>query len=102
MTENPSHMARAYLVSWYRDLLTGRRPINSLKEKQEVLDLVVAEIKQLVETNDEIWLDWDEATTRKHAKFTVFGNYKTPICNKLISDCYCVGKCGRYPDYLGE
>jgi hypothetical protein len=102
MTENPSHMARAYLVSWYRDLLTGRRPINSLNEKQEVLDLVVAEIKQLVENNDEIWLDWDEATTRKHAKFTVFGNYKTPFCNKLISDGYCVGKCWRYPDYLGE
>ena len=60
MTENPSHMARAYLVSWYRDLLTGRQPINSLKEKQEVLDLIVAEIKQLVESNDEIWLDWDE------------------------------------------
>lgn len=102
MTENPSHIARAYLVSWYRDLLTGRRPLNSLKEKQEVLDLIVKEIKQLVESNDEVWLDWDEQTTRKHAKFTVFGNYKTPFCNKLISEGYCVGKCWRYPDYLGE
>ena len=70
--------------------------------KQEVLDLIVAEIKQLVESNDEVWLDWDEATTRKHAKFTVFGNYKTPFCDKLISDGYCVGKCWRYPDYAGE
>ena len=24
MVENPSHMARVYLVSWYRDLLTIR------------------------------------------------------------------------------
>jgi len=103
MTENPSHLARAYLVSWFRDLLTQRRPLNSLEDKRKVLDLVVAEIKNIVESNEEVWLDWDEETTRKHARFTVFNNYKTPFCKtKLIPEGYCVGKCWRYPDYLDK
>ena len=103
MTENPSHLARAYLVSWFRDLLTQRKPLNSLEDKRKVLDLVVAEIKNIVESNEEVWLDWDEETTRKHARFTVFNNYKTPFCKtKLIPEGYCVGKCWRYPDYLDK
>jgi len=103
MVENPSHMARAYLVSWYRDLLTQRRPLQTTTEKQKVLDIIVNEIKELVKSNEEIWLDWDEYETRKHARFTVFGNYKTPFCKTvLIPDGYCVGKCWRYPTFLDK
>ena len=101
MSENPSHMARAYLVSWYRDILSQRRPLIALEDKQYVLDRTVEEIKTVFGEKEEVWLDWDEATTRKHAKFTVFNNYKTPNCKtKLIPEGYCIGKCWRYPDYL--
>lgn len=100
MVENPAHLARAYLVAWYRDLLTGCTNLLSNSQKQEVLDMIVEEIRAIAENNDEVWLDWDENETRKHAKFTVFGNYKTPHCQtKLIPEGYCVGKCWRYPDY---
>lgn len=101
MSENPSHMARAYLVSWYRDILSQRQPLLALEDKQYVLDRTVEEIKTVFGEKEEVWLDWDEATTRKHAKFTVFNNYKTPNCKtKLIPEGYCIGKCWRYPDYL--
>mgnify|MGYP005988234149 FL=1 len=103
MVENPSHMARAYLVSWYRDLLTQRRKLTTTEQKQQVLEIIVEEIKNLVETNEGIWLDWNEYETRKHARFTVFGNYKTPFCKTvLIPDGYCVGKCWRYPTFLDK
>ena len=101
MVENPSHMARAYLVAWYRDILSGCRPVSSNQDKEAILDKVVEEIKSIVESNDEVWLDWDEHETRKHAKFTVHGNYKAPYCRtKLIPEGYCIGRCWRYPDYL--
>tara|TARA_R100000900_G_scaffold1565_1_gene3466 strand:- start:5471 stop:6463 length:993 start_codon:yes stop_codon:yes gene_type:complete len=98
MVENPSHMARAYLVSWYRDLLSGCSKGLSNSEKQDILDKVVEEIKWIAETHDEVWLDWDEGETRKHARFTVFGEYTAPHCKtKLIPEGYCIGKCWRYP-----
>ena len=100
MVENPSHMARAYLVSWYRDILTANRPLSSIQDKEAVLNKIVEEIKFIAENNEEVWLDWDEGETRKHAKFTVYGNYKTPYCKtKLIPEGYCIGRCWRYPDY---
>ena len=103
MTENPSHMARAYLVSWYRDLLSGCNRVESVEDKNKILDTIVDEIRHLVETNEEIWLDWDERETRKHAKFTVFGNYSSPHCKTvLIPNGYCVGKCWRYPEHAEE
>lgn len=103
MTENPSHMARAYLVSWYRDLLSGCANVESDADKQKILDAIIDEIRTLVETNEEIWLDWDERETRKHAKFTVFGNYSSPHCKTvLIPNGYCVGKCWRYPEHAEE
>ena len=102
MVENPSHMARAYLVAWYRDLLTQRTRLITEEQKKEVLDRVIDEIERIASI-DGVWLDWDKATTRRHAKFTVFGNYKTPNCKtKLIPEGYCVGRCWRYPDYLDE
>ena len=96
MTENPSHMSRAYLVSWYRDLISGYRDINTSQEKMNVLDLVVEELERVFADSDSIWLDWDKLETKKHARFTVFNNYNTPHCDKLISEGYCVGKCWRY------
>ena len=99
MTENPSHMARAYLVSWYRDLLSGYRDLVTNEDKQKVLDLIVEEIKTVFGESDEVWLDWNEQETRKHARFTVFNNYNTPHCkSKLIPEGYCIGKCWRYPE----
>jgi hypothetical protein len=103
MVENPSHMARAYLVAWYRDLLSGCRPLSSIQDKNTVLDKIVEEIKLIAENNEEVWLDWDERETRKHARFTVHGNYKAPYCKtKLIPEGYCIGRCWRYPDYIEE
>lgn len=102
MVENPSHMARAYLVSWYRDLLTQRTKLISTEQKNEVLDLIIEEIEKIASI-DGVWLDWDKSTTKRHAKFTVHGNYKTPNCKtKLIPEGYCVGRCWRYPNYLDE
>jgi hypothetical protein len=96
MTENPSHMSRAYLVSWYRDLISGYRDLNNSTEKMKVLDLVVEELERVFDESDSVWLDWDKLETKKHARFTVFNNYNTPHCDKLISEGYCVGKCWRY------
>jgi len=99
MVENPSHMARAYLVAWYRDLLSQKTNLITNTQKQEVLNTIVDEIEKLV--SGEVWLDWDKETTRKHARFTVNGNYNAPNCkSKLIPEGYCVGRCWRYPDYL--
>lgn len=97
MSENPAHISRAYLVSWYRDLLSGYRDLNTLEDKKKVLDLVIEELRVSFGEKEDVWLDWDERTTRQHAKFTVYGNYNTPSCAKLISDGYCIGKCWRYP-----
>jgi len=97
MSENPAHISRAYLVSWYRDLLSGNRDLTNQEDKKRVLDLVVEELKVSFGEREDVWLDWDERTTRQHARFTVYGNYNTPSCAKLISDGYCVGKCWRYP-----
>ena len=98
MTENPSHMSRAYLVSWYRDLISGYQDLNTNAEKTKTLELVIEELERVFADSDSIWLDWDKNETRKHARFTVFNNYNTPHCDKLISEGYCVGKCWRFPD----
>ena len=98
MTENPSHLTRAYLVSWYRDLISGYQNLTTHEEKQKTLDLVVEELERVFAESDSVWLDWDKHTTKKHAKFTVFNNYNTPHCDKLISEGFCVGKCWRFPD----
>tara|TARA_A100001201_G_scaffold111432_1_gene95408 strand:- start:861 stop:1847 length:987 start_codon:yes stop_codon:yes gene_type:complete len=96
MTENPSHLARAYLVSWYRDLISGYQNLVTIEEKEKTLDLVVDELERVFAESDSVWLDWSKHTTKKHAKFTVFNNYNTPHCDKLISEGFCVGKCWRY------
>jgi hypothetical protein len=96
MTENPSHIARAYLVSWYRDLLSGYQDLNTHQDKEQVLNLVVDELERVFGESDSVWLDWDKNTTKKHARFTVYNNYNTPHCQKLISEGFCIGKCWRY------
>lgn len=98
MVENPSHIARAYLVSWYRDLISGYQDLETLDDKEKTLNLVVEELERVFAESDSVWLDWDKQTTKKHAKFTVFNNYNAPHCDKLISEGFCVGKCWRFPD----
>ena len=98
MTENPSHMSRAYLVSWYRDLISGYRDLTTKEEKEKTLSLVIEELERVFAESDSVWLDWDKLETRKHSRFTVYNNYNTPHCDKLISEGYCVGKCWRYSD----
>lgn len=96
MVENPTHTARAYLVSWYRDLLSGYADLQTIEEKNKVLDLVVDELERVFADSETVWLDWDKHETRKHSKFTVFNNYNTPHCDTLITNGFCVGKCWRY------
>ena len=98
MTENPSHITRAYLVSWYRDLISGYQDLTTHEEKQKTLDLIVDELERVFADSDSVWLDWDKHTTKKHARFTVFNNYNTPHCDKLISEGLCIGKCWRFPN----
>ena len=54
MTENPSHITRAYLVSWYRDLISGYQDLTTHEEKQKTLDLIVDELENHVETFKQI------------------------------------------------
>ena len=96
MVENPTHIARAYLVSWYRDLLSGYADLNTMEEKKKVHELVVEELERVFADSDTVWLDWDKGETMKHSKFTVYNNYNTPHCDRLISEGFCVGKCWRY------
>ena len=96
MVENPTHLARAYLVSWYRDLLSGYTDLVNQADKAQVHKLVVEELERVFADSDSVWLDWDKSETIKHSKFTVYNNYNTPHCDKLISDGFCVGKCWRY------
>jgi len=98
MVENPSHISRAYLVAWYRDLISGYQNLESVQDKQKTLNLVVDELERVFAKSEDVWLDWDKNETKKHAKFTVFGNYNAPHCNKLISEGFCIGKCWRYHD----
>jgi hypothetical protein len=96
MTENPSHLTRAYLVSWYRDLLSGYQDLTTMEQKKQVHEMVVDELERVFAKSDSVWLDWDRAETLKHSRFTVYNNYNTPHCDKLISEGYCIGKCWRY------
>ena len=96
--ENPSHYARVYLVQWYRDLLSlGVREV-SPEAQIQITDTIMKELDSIA-SNDEIWLDWDEVTTRKYVTGIVQKGYHAPSCNKvLIPQGYCVGKCWRYHD----
>ena len=99
MVENPTHQARYYLVSWYRTLLANNLKCYDYEKNQEILDMVINELKGIA-SHDNVWLDWDESVTKYHAEYTVTndGGYMFPSCNKLISEGYCVGKCWRFPD----
>jgi len=103
MVENPTDIARMYLVSWYRDLLlwcdlnvpfTAIKIIPDVETRQQIVKQIVAEIKYLHETHD-VWLDFKEDVTEFRTKYIIDGNYSFPNCNKLISDGYCIGKCWR-------
>jgi hypothetical protein len=96
MVENPGHYARVYLTQWYRDILTSRERHISDERKSEVMEIIINEFKAIA-SKEEIWLDWDEKTTRHHVKFVVDGGYHAPSCkDKLIPQGYCPGRCWRY------
>lgn len=96
--ENPSHYARVYLVQWYRDLLSlGVRDVD-MDSRKQITSRIMNELTTIA-SNDEIWLDWDEAKTKSHVDFIVNRGYHAPGCkNVLIPQGYCVGKCWRYHD----
>ena len=103
MVENPTDEARAYLISWYKDLLTWCDPSvdffkgqiePSDESKSRMLNQIISEIKYLHETHN-IWLDFDEKITRHRAKYVLDGNYYFASCNTLNGKGYCVGKCWR-------
>tara|TARA_R110002012_G_scaffold45690_3_gene121261 strand:- start:2785 stop:3771 length:987 start_codon:yes stop_codon:yes gene_type:complete len=96
MVENPTHLARAYLVSWYRDLLSGYSDIQTHEDKTKIHELIVEELERVFADSDSVWLDWNKNETIKHSRFTVYNNYNTPHCDRLISEGFCVGKCWRY------
>ena len=96
MVENPGHFARVYLVQWYRDILTMRQRNIPMEKKQEIVGIIMNELKRIASL-DEIWLDWDEPVTRKNVWYIVNGGYHAPSCkDRLIPQGYCVGKCWRY------
>ena len=99
MVENPTHEARYYLVSWFRTLLADNKKCYDADKNAQIMDMIIDEIKKIA-SHDNVWLDWDEETTRYHSWYTVNndGGYMAPTCEKLISEGYCVGKCWRFPE----
>ena len=94
MVENPTHLARAYLVAWYRDLLSGYTDLTTHADKQKVHELVVEELERVFADSDSGGGGGgDKNETIKHSRFTVHNNYNTPHCDRLISEGFCVGKC---------
>jgi len=103
MVENPTDEARAYLVSWYKDLLLWADPnvgfadtkvTPSRDTRQRMVNKITTEIKGLHE-NHNVWLDFNEEVTKYRVGFIVDGNYNFPNCDKLINNGYCIGKCWR-------
>ena len=103
MVENPTDEARAYLVSWYKDLLLWADPnvgfadtkvTPSRETREKIVTKITKEIKGLHE-NHNVWLDFNESVTKYRVGFIVDGNYSFPNCDKLISNGYCIGKCWR-------
>tara|TARA_R110000824_G_scaffold283693_2_gene472039 strand:- start:2330 stop:3271 length:942 start_codon:yes stop_codon:yes gene_type:complete len=96
MVENPGHYARVYLTQWYRDLLAmGEREL-SQENKNETVEIIMNEFKEIA-SHDNIWLDWDENITRRYTVGIVDKGYHAPGCkSKLIPQGYCPGKCWRY------
>ena len=93
--ENPSHEARVYTVSWYRDLLAmGNRYVQN-DEKEQISKSILDELEHIA-SMENVWLDWDKDTTEYHVRYIVDGGYHAPNCNTLISKGYCPGKCWRY------
>ena len=96
MVENPGHYARVYLAQWYRDILAmGERELTQ-GNKDEILEIIINEFKT-ISSNENVWLDWDEQTTRGYVRGIVDKGYHAPGCKSvLIPQGYCPGKCWRY------
>jgi hypothetical protein len=93
--ENPTHEARVYLVSWYRDILAlGQRHL-PVAEQDAVHNTIMDELEHIA-SKENVWLDWNAETTRYHTRYIVEGGYHAPSCNTLICKGYCPAKCWRY------
>ena len=96
MVENPGHYARVYLAQWYRDILAmGERDLPQEKQN-EIVEIIMKEFAAIAE-HENVWLDWDEGTTRRYVQGIVSKGYHAPGCKSvLIPQGYCPGKCWRY------
>ena len=102
ITENVISIERTKEYQERQEFLDSRyEKLNSRLEVYEELvspkntQFYVDELERVFADSDSVWLDWDKHTTKKHARFTVFNNYNTPHCDKLISEGLCIGKCWR-------
>ncbi len=99
MVENPGHMARVYLVQFWRDILTNcTAPHLTAVSAKPIVQRIMNEIEEVYGKSDEVWMDWDQAESLKHVSFTVRNNRYSAKCQKLIAEGYCVGKCWRFPN----
>ena len=78
-------------------LSLGNRNL-SQEDKDVIEGMIFKEIEQIAK-EDEVWIDWNEAITKKSIKYIVNGGYNAPQCDSaLIPKGYCIGRCWRYPN----
>tara|TARA_R110002020_G_scaffold256284_6_gene469953 strand:- start:3444 stop:4490 length:1047 start_codon:yes stop_codon:yes gene_type:complete len=107
MVENPNHRARVLLVQWYNEMLSELAILEAgettnIKPREitgGVLDTISQQIQDEINTiasNEDVWLDYNQLTTKGHVDFIVKRRYMAPHCDTLINEGLCVGKCWRY------
>jgi len=111
MVQNPLHRSRHLLVQWYNEILSELTVIEkdlqctprdiSGDALDDITSIVCKEIDTIA-SNDEVWLDYNESTTRKAVNYVVKKRYMAPSCHTLINEGMCVGKCWRYPSEMEE
>ena len=111
MVQNPLHRSRHLLVQWYNEILSEMTVIEkdlSCNPREitgealgDITNIICKEIKSIA-SNEEIWLDYNETTTRKAVSYVVNKRFMAPSCHTLINEGYCVGKCWRYPNEKEE
>ena len=111
MVQNPLHRSRHLLVQWYNEMLSEMTVIEkelscspreiSGEALGDITNIICKEIETIA-SNDEVWLDYNETTTRKAVDYVVKKRFMAPSCHTLINEGYCVGKCWRYPSEKEE
>ncbi len=111
MVQNPLHRSRHLLVQWYNEMLSEMTVIEkelschpreiSGDALEDIANIICKEIESIA-AGDEVWMDYNENTTRKAVGYVVKKRYMAPSCHTLINEGYCVGKCWRYPSESEE